>query len=146
MSVVVYKGGVMAADSRAYSGCPHPMGSKRKIHRLADGSLLGITSNVVGMPERVKTWIEAGMDGDAEMPVNPIFDALLIRPNGEVFLFCDGYSPSGPLTAEAFSIGSGKKYAYGAFQMGAGAIEAINATIACDMWTGAPIHSLTLEP
>jgi ATP-dependent protease HslVU (ClpYQ) peptidase subunit len=146
MSVVVYKDGVMAGDSRAYGGDPHLIGSKRKIHRLQDGSLLGITSNQVGMSERIRDWVADGMDVNEVMPAGPCFDAILVRPNGEVFVFNDGYYPSGPLTAESFSIGSGKKYASGAIQMGAGVTEAVNAAIACDMWCGAPIHTLTLEP
>lgn len=43
MTTVVYRDGVMAADSRAYAGYNTTLGSKSKIRKLADGTLLTIS-------------------------------------------------------------------------------------------------------
>jgi ATP-dependent protease HslVU (ClpYQ) peptidase subunit len=145
MSVVVYHEGVMAADSRAYGGDQHPVGNKRKIHRLPDGGLVGITSNQIGMPEAFRDWLAAGADRKADMPGEPAFDAIHVTPAGEVFLYSDGYTPSGPLFGNTWSIGSGKKYAHGAIQMGANAVEAVEAAKACDFWCGGPVLTLSLN-
>ncbi|QIG75590.1 putative HslV family peptidase protein [Rhizobium phage RHph_Y2_17_1] len=145
MSVVVYHDGVMAADSRAYGGDPHPIGNKRKIHRLPDGGLVGITSNRIGMPEAFRDWLAAGSDRGAAMPAEPSFDAIHVTPEGQVFLYNDGYTPSGPLAGQTFTIGSGKKYALGAIQMGATAVEAVEAAMACDFWCGGPVYALNLH-
>ncbi len=145
MSVVVYHKGIMAADTRAYSGSAHPAGNKMKIHRMPDGSLLGITSNVVGMPETFKRWIEEGADRKAILPSEPTFEALHVLPSGEIYFYCDGYTPAGPLVGETFTLGSGKGYALGAIKMGADAVEAVGVAIECDSWCGAPIAALPLH-
>ncbi len=149
MSVVVYHRGVMAADSRAYSGSSHPAGNKMKIHRVAagpfEGSLLGITSNVVGMPERFKAWLEQGAKQDAWTAPDPCFEAILVQPNGHVFLFSGDCSASGPLVGETFTIGSGKGYALGAIKMGADAVRAAEIAIECDTWCGGPVTAIPLH-
>ncbi|MBX5130794.1 peptidase S14 [Rhizobium lentis] len=145
MSVVVYHKGVMAADSRAYSGSTHPVGNKRKIHRMPDGSLLGITSNQIGMPEAFAKWISEGASRDASVPAEASLTALHVLPNGDVYLYSDGYTPSGPLSGDTFTIGSGRKYALGAIEMGADAARAVEAAIAHDLWCGGPVAVLALH-
>ncbi|AGC36195.1 peptidase HslV family [Rhizobium phage RHEph10] len=144
MSVVVYHDGVMAADSRAYSGSTHPAGHKRKIHRLPDGGLVGITSNQIGMPEAFRDWLAAGANREASMPNEPGFDALHVTSDGEVFLYSDSYTPSGPLYGTTFTIGSGKAYALGALKAGASVTEAIEIAKECDLWCGGPVIELPL--
>jgi ATP-dependent protease HslVU (ClpYQ) peptidase subunit len=112
---------------------------------MPDGSLLGITSNQVGMPEAFKDWIAAGADRDAVMPAGPCLTALHVLPDGSVYLYSDGYIPAGPLEDETFTIGSGRKYALGAIHAGADAYEAVEIAIACDVWCAGPIMSLFLS-
>ncbi|QIG69051.1 putative HslV family peptidase protein [Rhizobium phage RHph_N1_10] len=149
MSVVVYHDGVMAADSRAYSGDAHSIGYKRKIHRLKEGpfagSLLGICSNVVGLPEEFKAWLERGASREDHAPDNPSFEAILVKPNGEAFFYNDAYFCSGPLDNTTFTLGSGKKYALGALKMGASITEAIEIAKECDIWCGGPVVTLPLH-
>ncbi|TDW20436.1 ATP-dependent protease HslVU (ClpYQ) peptidase subunit [Rhizobium azibense] len=149
MSVVVYHQGVMAADSRAYSGSTHPIGNKQKIHRIKEGpfagSLLGITTNVVGLAEEFRKWVERGASRDDDLvPGEPCLTAILVKPDGEVFMFSDAYFAAGPLTGDTFTIGSGRKYALGAIQMGADAVQAVEAAIALDVFCGAPLSALNL--
>ena len=152
MSVVIYdsRRKVMASDSRAYSGNAHPAGTKRKIHRIESGpyagSLLGIVSNVVGMPEEFKAWIERGAGREDWAPADPSFEALLVKPDGSVFLFDDAYFCAGPMTGDFFTIGSGRKYAYGAMMAGCHVTEAVEIAIACDPWCGGPVNAMNLQP
>lgn len=146
MSVVVYRDGVMASDSRAYSGHVAPIGAKKKIHRLADGSLVGITSNHVGLPDRLLQWLKAGARDDDLMPADPQFSMLHVKPDGQVFYYWDSYMPTGPLEAEFFAIGSGEKYALGAMTAGCDAVNAAHVAIEHDIWCGGPVRALRLNP
>ncbi|WP_276122699.1 peptidase S14 [Pararhizobium qamdonense] len=145
MSVVIYKDGVMAADSRAYSGSSHPVGGKQKIHRMKDGSLLGVCSNSVGMPENLREWIEAGEDKGGWALENPVFEAIRVMPSGEVFFYNDCYGKTGPLEGDVFTIGSGRKYALGAIRAGADIYEAVQVAIECDVWCSGPTRTLSLN-
>ena len=144
MSVVVYHKGVMAADSRAYSGSAHPAGNKLKIHRLKDGSIVGITSNQVGMPEAFVEWLNNGGSRDDLMPASPSLSAIVVSPSGDIALYDDGYTPS-RVWGDTFTIGSGRKYALGAIAMGADAKRAVEVAIEHDLWCGGPITSLALN-
>lgn len=151
MSVIVYDSSaqMMAADSRAYSGCSHPSGYKMKIHRITEGpfvgSLLGISSAMVGAGEEFRQWISDGMPKDYAGFSTCDWEAILVNPKGEVYLFVDGYCPSGPLVGEVFSIGTGKKYAHGAWLVSRDALKAVEIAIACDNMSGGPVTSLYLE-
>lgn len=145
MSTICYRDGIMAADSRAFSGGRTPIGAKMKIHRLKDGSLFGVSSPVVGLPEALRDWFNAGADVEAQ-PANLDFHALLIKPDGEVFYYSDSVFPSGPLAGAFWAIGSGEQFALGAMAFDADAVQA--ATIAADMDTmsAAPIVAMALHP
>lgn len=143
MTTIVYRAGILAADSRAYSGDKNPIGEKHKIHRLADGCLIGASSNKVGACEKFRRLVAAsGVEGtfEDEVPVQ----AIVIRPDGSFFYFNNQDSFSGPITAEYMAIGSGEEYAKGALKMGASAVDAVRIAIECDPWTGGKIHTLEL--
>lgn len=144
MSTVVYKNGVMAADTRAWSGDPAPIGQKMKIHRLDDGSLLGVTTSLPGHAEAVVKWFKDGRVEGLE-PAEADFAALHVLQNGEVYYYADRWTPSGPLTGDHFAIGSGARYAVGAMTYGASASEAVRVAIQNDVFSGAPVSLLRLE-
>lgn len=146
MTTIVWRDGVLAADRRAYSGDKAPIGAKRKIGRLADGSLLGVSSSCVGAPALIQRWVESGAvaAADALKPEN--FQAILIRPNGQVFYAKDNLDWSGPLDTPFLAIGSGDHFALGALEMGASAPKAVLVASALDPWTGGGVDTLTLEP
>lgn len=147
MTTVAYRDGVMASDSRAYSGDRLPIGSKQKIRRLTDGSLLGISSSIPGFAEALWKWIEAGrVYEDAPKATKELkFDILLVTPSGEVYYANDDFHFSGPLSAEYFAIGSGSFYAMGAMHVGATAQAAAECACALDVWSSHPVYTLALK-
>ena len=147
MTTIVYQNGVMYADSRAYAGDAHPVGLKRKVHRLKDGSLVGISSSQVGEPERFVAWLNSLKDCviDVEHAEQFLVQALLVRPNGEVYYFSDSQYPSGPLIGEYFTIGSGDEYALGALKAGADPRTALKIACECDLYTAEPILEFPLH-
>ncbi|MBZ9600747.1 peptidase S14 [Phyllobacterium chamaecytisi] len=144
MTTVVYRDGVMAADSRAYAGNKQPLGTKRKIHRLADGSLFGCSSSKVGLPEKLRRLVEEfGVETSFKESIDA--QAIVVKPNGDIFYFNaeDGFS--GPIASDFIAIGSGEHFAQGALMMGADAVRAVEIGCECDVWTGGPITQLKLE-
>lgn len=146
MTTIVYRDGVLAADSRAYAGDSSNIGMKTKIHRLDDGTLFGASSNAVGADGILRRWVEEGCPPPQSSDMKPdTFELLLIRPNGDVFYAHDNLGLSGPLAADFFAIGSGDKYARGALRMGANAVRAVEVASLEDAWTDGPIITLNLK-
>lgn len=141
MTTIVYKDGMMVADSRAYAGDKHPIGNKVKIRRLKNGTLIGVSTTSPGGGEAVLNWIEAGRPKDYTVPEH--FTMLEVHNNGEVYYATGADFLSGPLDAPFFAIGSGEAYAHGALKAGADAIEAVRIACECDTYTGPPIYYLT---
>ena len=148
MTTIVFRDGVLAADTRAYSGSPSPIGFKQKIHAGPDGSLYGVSTAQPGLSEQISAWLMADPDQKADTQPHvgeKGFQALEITPEGEVYYYCDSFSPSGPLMGNWFAIGSGEDYAIGALLMGATAEEAVEVAMQCDAWTGGDVVRLRLS-
>lgn len=144
MTTIVYRAGLMAADSRAYQGDKWPIGFKQKIKRLADGRLAGVSSSTPGLGELVLAWVEAGMDTEKTPDVgNDWFDCLIVDPEGQGYFARSNFFFAGPLQAEWFAVGSGAEVAKGALLMGATAEEAVGIAAQVDPYTGGPIITLT---
>ena len=127
----------MAADSRAYGGKGQwSPGTKRKAHLLEDGTRVGVVSAILGEPERFVAWLRSGADPAAWTGDKPDLRALVVRPNGEVFLYDENTTPSGPIQCEFYAIGSGSDYAIGAMAMGADAAEAVRVAACFDSNSG----------
>lgn len=151
MSTIVYRDGVMAADSRAYSGNTAPIGNKRKITRLADGSLVGVSTTQPGTSERIAQWLDELTECNplafqdwAQAPAIPdigSFTALTVRPDGTALLFENSLFPS-IVTAPYYAIGSGREYALGALVGGSSALQALRVAVELDVWSGLPIVTL----
>ncbi|MBX4996181.1 peptidase S14 [Rhizobium lentis] len=139
----------MIADSRGTSGDHHPIGAKRKIHRIGAGplrgALLGVTTRQPGMGEQFTQWVMAGMNKDAFGTRESEVQAILVKVDRSVFFFSGCFYPSGPLEDDFFTIGSGSEYALGAFRGGADAFEAVKVAISCDPFCGPPIVHLQLD-
>ncbi|MBY5364804.1 peptidase S14 [Rhizobium leguminosarum] len=151
MTVIVYdpKRELMIADSRATSGYHHPIGAKRKIHRIGagplEGALLGVSTSIPGMGEHFTEWVAAGMSKEAFDTSKFKVEAILVKFDRSVFFFDDYFCPSGPLEGDFFTIGSGREYALGAFRAGADAFGAVKVAISCDPFCEPPIVSLQFD-
>lgn len=140
MTTVCYRDGVLAADSRAYSGDKSPIGTKVKLRRLKDGTLIGCSTTEVGGGERVLDWYEEGAKRDAELPEG--FQLLVAKANGDVFIAVNKPQFTGPLNAKFFAIGSGEQFAYGAMAAGASAMDAVFIACQSDIWSGLPVRAI----
>ncbi len=148
MTVIVYRDGVMAADSRGYSGGRPPLGEKAKIFDIGS-ALVGISTTVPGLSERILEWIERG-GGEENFPAKFIdgqgWSAIMVmRDSGKVYRLESTCYFSGPLKADFHAIGSGDGYALGAMEMGADAVKAVEVAIKFDVWSDGEIRTLHLQ-
>lgn len=149
MTTIVYKDGVMASDSLAYSGGPINIGHKKKVFRIQsgeyEGALVGVTTSQPGLSEAIVQYLH---DDETEVPdfKDSSYSFFLVMPNGEVFYANDSMMLSGPLKADHFSIGTGEMYAAAAMELGHSAEEAVEVAIKLDRHSGGPVQSQTLSP
>jgi hypothetical protein len=147
MSVVVYRDGVMAADTRAWSGHGGvPMGRKIKIERLDDGTLIGATSADVGANEALRKWYKEGADPDLDIGCKDGFSFIAVAPDGKAMIAIGTLKLSGPIEGEYFAIGSGCEFALGAMLHGASAVEAVETACTLSMTCALPATVLTHDP
>lgn len=147
MSVIVFKGGIMAADTRAWVGRHKSSpGMKAKIHRMKDGSLLGVSSSQVGMADRFAVWMFGGAelkDWHGRWPSS--LSAILVRPSGKVFICEDSLHFTGPITGKSFAIGSGSDFAIGAMACGKTARQAAIIAARLCPYSALPVQFLKLK-
>lgn len=146
MTTIAYRAGVMAADSRAYAGFNAALGQKTKIRRLDDGTLIGCSSNQVGLGEAVMDWYADGADpAKAPKASETKFSLLAVMRDGQAYYASDNFLLSGPITAEFFAVGSGEGIAQGAMHAGASAELAVEIACRVDVWSGLPVITLRHE-
>lgn len=139
MTTVVYRDGVLAADSRITEcqGSRALPYAERKIFRLPDGGLVTWTG---GVREAYEV-IEALLEGEEDLPEVQDTTVIRIDPKGRAWVY-EGKLPwlrqKGPYAAW----GTGAPYAYGALFVGASAEEAVKAGIKFDSYSGGPVRSL----
>lgn len=134
----------MAADSRAYAGYNAVVGTKMKIRRLEDGTLLGCSSVLPGFGESVLDWYARGgkIDDAPSKPAEPKFTLLVVKPSGVAYYASDSFHLSGPLEGPFFTIGSGEHAAQGALRCGVSAERAVEIACEVDVWSARPIITL----
>jgi ATP-dependent protease HslVU (ClpYQ) peptidase subunit len=138
MTTIAYRDGILAGDTRVTEGrLVHPE-KARKVHRLRNGCLFGAagTSSSIAILKRA-------LARNEKQPKAPDVDALCIMPNGDILYWCGKVWEK--IDAPFVAIGSGKKFAYGALQVGATAREAVRAACKLEKHTGGPIHTVKLK-
>lgn len=148
MTTIAYRDGIMASDTRAFSGYSLPIGQKRKIHRLQNGGLVGVSTNRAGIAEVLVEWVRAGADlKDSPQMGEKKFSILWVKPGGGVFYANDEFAFTGPLTGRFWAIGSGDGIALGIMAMGGSAKKAVE--VICDQrldpWSERPLMTLRLK-
>lgn len=146
MTTIVYHDGVMYADSLAYQGrYDAPIGTKSKIYVAKDGTAIGVSSSCVGAGEQILRWYEDGQDPKG-LPAGSPSDCqiLMVKRDGSVFYAKDSLCFSGPLTGDFWAIGSGDRYALGAYRAGVSARTALEIAISIDPFSGLPVNAVVV--
>lgn len=140
MTTIVYRDGILAADSAIHAGGCLVGESEAKIFEHK-GSLFGVTGSVSGQSV-LKKWLD---DNRSLKNLSNIRDDDLeiieINPEGKVFYLYDDFLHA-PIRAEFHAIGSGFKIALGALEAGATATMAVEICIKLDCYTAGKVKSL----
>lgn len=135
MTTIVYRDGVMAADSQVLDRSA-VVGTVKKLYRRADGAVAGTCGSLEDWAPFMK-WFKNPSGFDAPAALFD-FEALVALPSGEVLWF----GKSGrctPYTAPFYAIGSGYQAALGALHAGASAERAAEIACLVDVDSGGPI-------
>jgi len=143
VSVIVFRDGILASDSRAYGGDYQASpGTKQKLFKLADGSRVGVASATLGQPERFVAFLRGEVEASSLTGIAWDMRAIVVKPDGSIYLAESSVHMSGPIQCEFYAIGSGAKYALGAIFAGATAVEAVEAAIRFDPHCGGDVRTL----
>lgn len=152
MSTVVYRDGVVAADSLMVQGsikCPEGMakiviGTTHPVIYAMAGHTAALSATV----RLIETMPVAPWDG-GDYPAKPPLDnncelAIFHRDGRIVSIEADGLWFE-PAAVPFMALGSGAKAALGALHMGADAAQAVTVACAVDAYTGGPVTTLALD-
>lgn len=144
MTTIVYRNGVLAADSRSTMNGTIMPGTTMKVGKNKSGWLYGASGNVADII-RFQEWASA-YDGDGRRngPPGGNYSGVVISPQGVIFSVEGG--SVWPMTDAPFiALGSGADVAYGALDMDAGAERAVEAACRRDAGSGLPVRTVTLN-
>lgn len=131
MTVIVYKKGIIGADSAVTYGDAIVTRDAQKIARSPTGVLGGASGGASFLREWV-SWIEHGAFGELKVPKDST--AMLIREGGIIEVHDeDGHSVHGK---DFYAIGSGREIALGALYMGATVKQAVEAAVKFNIYCG----------
>jgi ATP-dependent protease HslVU (ClpYQ) peptidase subunit len=139
MTTVVFRNGVMAADSQGCIGTNRVPGPFQKVWRLEDGSLVGGSGDYY----QVTTTIAAARTA-AELRSPEGYtgcEILCVRPDFSMALYSRGLVQQLG-TLDFFSIGSGAPMALAALHNGATAEAAVRAAASVDLFTDDRVQTL----
>ena len=123
MTVIAYRSGVMASDTKV------GICANLKIHQgdkvfKRKGHLFGIAGSDCPSNDNFLKWFFGNRDDMSEFE----FEALVVVSDGCMFLI-DQRGSEYPIDQEFFALGSGQEVAMGAMEMGATAVQAVEAAI-----------------
>lgn len=144
MTVIAFKGGVMAADTMLSGG--NQQCRAQKIVRLPDGGVVGACGQW-GRAYAGLKYLEEGGDPDAKDGLPKIDGAnfLIARPDGSLWLVEDEFPPY-PLRDTVAAIGCGSDAALMAMTLGLTAVEAVARVTRQDVLCGDPVQSMEIVP
>ena len=145
MTTIAFKDGVMAADTLVTSADVR-RGSVRKIQRLDDGTLFGISGHS-GFHTFVAEWIAAGCKWSArpKIPEGTNLHILVAKTSGSILSINQTFVAT-EIETDFVAIGSGNEFAMGAMAMGASARDAVLVAARFDVFTGGNIDVFRLGP
>src|SRR5829696_3246463 len=129
MTTLVYRAGVLAADTRGTVGGWVQPGRTIKVHRTKRGRLIGF----VGTVSEASAFLRWATGGGAEKDRPALDEAtcVIVEPDGAIIV----HETSGWFRAEAAEFhawGSGMPTALGALYMGATAVQAVEIAAKLD--------------
>ncbi len=125
MTIVVYRNGVLAADTLLSAG-QTAWAFGKKIRQAKDGALIGACGNIAFVQEFLD-WAEQENRCEFEPPKSSSTNQGILITKKQT-LYYVGKNPV-PIKGPYFVLGSGSDIAMGALWMGATAIEAVHAAI-----------------
>lgn len=142
MTTLAYKNGYLAADGKATRGDLVVELDARKVRRLRDGSVAGITGNPSpAMP--FFDWLNSGAAGMAPS-LGSNCCVVHLRKNGSLRVYEDGgWQDEDPKKAHAW--GSGWQIAATAMKCGKSAREAVSMASKMDVWSGGRVLAMSLN-
>lgn len=144
MSLVIYYGGDLYADTRAWGGdggCATP-GAKNKVLYANDGAMIGATSASIGAGLAA---LNAYNDGEIFVEGGDFY-GLVVKPGVPgYFYWIDDKPVSGPFNEPFFAVGSGAKYALGALSAGGTIKDAFKAAARFDWFSRAEFRKFSLK-
>jgi len=146
MTVIAYRDGVLASDSRITSGKDFLEGdSCTKIYRLSDGSVVGLAGDNHNGLLLLEALREASTGDIRTLPKGPFkkAEALLVSPRRKVFMYSGGWYDDKHMQGY-YAIGSGSIVALGAMDAGATAVEAVKIGIKRSVFCGGRVQKLEI--
>lgn len=139
MTIIVFRDGVLAADSQITTGGIFDVAIKKIAANKA--GWLGGSCGDLGAVSAFAAWIERGNKKLLEFEAEDKFEGILINPLGAV-LYVEKHGRKTPMSADYYTLGSGGNVALGALAHGATAIEAVEIAIKLVTSCGGPIHHI----
>lgn len=147
MTIIAYKDGVMAADSRAFrNGRSYP--TFPKIIRRADGALCGIAGKIWAA-RLLADWFLVGMPADTrpEIAKDDDIEALIVLRDGSVWLcYSDLHSQPSPESVEVIGERDAITFCEGALMAGLSAPDAVQLTVQNCVWASGEVQIERLRP
>lgn len=157
MTVIAYRSGVMASDGRITEDNTIVTNSSQKIYKLSSGALFGLAGDadardLIKLFDKVKTSnqfpttsritkLQLDMYGILVLPDLGIWNLVIgVEPESKAW-FSQLYQVTDPFQA----IGSGAKWAMGAMDRGATALQAVKTAIKFDSQCGGTPQTLKIE-
>lgn len=141
MTIVCFKGGILAADKQStFAG----LGWRTtKIRRMPDGSIAGAAGDT-GVCRALMNWYESGADLESYPDKKNKCSLLVVGVDGKVWLY-DGTPHPIEIEDKVYAMGSGRDYAVAAMHLGCSAKEAAEVACLFDTSCGRGIDVLRLE-
>jgi hypothetical protein len=138
VTIIVYRDGVLAADSQTTYGNVSYNDSRKVLK--SNGHLYGSS----GVASECASFMKWAKTQNGPIPYMRKGNGLAITPAGKIMLVGQGSNEFREIYSDYYCIGNGEDVALGALYMGATAIEAVKAAIEHNIYCGGKVLSVKL--